>query len=540
MSSPTAVESSVPPGHDGSGQRQSTVNGRGRRKLADLAVIATPAFLALGLCLYELTTRSLWLDEAATVAIASQHGAALGNAIAHDGGNMLAYYGLLHVLIGLFGKGAFVLRFPAAIATALTAGLVAQLALRLHGRRVAALAGVLAAVSLSLVYWGQNARGYTAMIACIVASFVALLSLLGNPRSRGAWAAYVITTTAAIYFGLEAVLVVPAQLLALVWFRDRRRALVSAVAVVAACCIPLAVLAADRGSGQLFWVPAPSFTVFKQIVQALASAGIQPTFYTSTTTALVAVTLIVLVLGSVRALAGLRRRSDPTAWPPALVLAWLLVPAVLALTESLLGQSIFQARYLLVSLPAVSLLLAWTLGHGSQNGVEHRSERRRIAQLAMPAAGVALIVLRVLQLAPAYGVSTENWRSATSSIVADAAPSDCIAFYPADGRMAFRYYLRDPTRAPRPVLPTLAWSRAQPFVEDYATLSEGEVARLRSDCPRVWLVARRGGGAGGTAESRANVVRFKRLQAALASEYARSRAEAFGQAGLLTATVYSR
>ena len=48
----------------------------------------------------ELTTRSLWLDEAATVAIASQHGAAFGAALAHDGGNMLGYYGLMHVLIG--------------------------------------------------------------------------------------------------------------------------------------------------------------------------------------------------------------------------------------------------------------------------------------------------------------------------------------------------------------------------------------------------------------------------------------------------------
>ena len=62
--------------------------------------------LAIALCLYELTTRSLWLDEAATVAIASQHGSALWHAMTHDGGNMLGYYALLHVLIGWFGDGA--------------------------------------------------------------------------------------------------------------------------------------------------------------------------------------------------------------------------------------------------------------------------------------------------------------------------------------------------------------------------------------------------------------------------------------------------
>ena len=75
-----------------------------------MAVVIVPAALALALCLYELATRSLWLDEAATISIASQHGAAFGNALAHDGGNMLAYYGLVHVLISAFGHGVVVVR----------------------------------------------------------------------------------------------------------------------------------------------------------------------------------------------------------------------------------------------------------------------------------------------------------------------------------------------------------------------------------------------------------------------------------------------
>src|SRR6185437_2144422 len=85
-------------------------------RLADLAVVVVPAGLAVALCLYELTTRSLWLDEAATVAIAGQHGSALWRAIFRDGGNMLGYYALLHVLIDWFGHGAFVIRLPSALA----------------------------------------------------------------------------------------------------------------------------------------------------------------------------------------------------------------------------------------------------------------------------------------------------------------------------------------------------------------------------------------------------------------------------------------
>ena len=75
-----------------------------------------PSSVALALCVIELTTRSLWLDEAATVAIAGQHGSAFWSAAAHDGGNMLGYYALLHVLIGWFGDGAFVIRLPSVLA----------------------------------------------------------------------------------------------------------------------------------------------------------------------------------------------------------------------------------------------------------------------------------------------------------------------------------------------------------------------------------------------------------------------------------------
>lgn len=531
----TALESPASSTRESSRRRPTNRGeGGGRDLLGATAVVAVPTLLALGLCLYQITTRSLWLDESATVAIASQHGGALGSALAHDGGNMLAYYALLHVLIGWFGSGALVLRLPAAIAAAATAGLVTVLGLRLADRRVALVAGVLAAVSLSLVYWGQNARGYTPMVALIAASFVALLALLENGGWR-AWLAYVVLMTAAVYIGLEAVLVVPAQLLALLWFRNRWRPLVSAVLATALCCVPLAVLAAERGAGQLFWVPSPSFQVLKQVVQALSSAALQPSFYTSTTTALAVLTLIVLVGAAVRTVQLARASGDAApGWPPVLLLSWLVVPALAALIESAVGQSIFQARYLLVSLPAVSLLVAWVL-------VERPIfPARRIRWLLSVGVLAALITLRALQLAPAYGVSTENWRDATAYVANTAQPRDCVAFYPLDARMPFRYYLRDIARAPRPILPTLPWSEVRPFVEDYASLSSAQVTQLPRQCGRVWLITRRGGGVGGTTVSRANSIRFKRLERRLGREYPVSTTTYFGQAGLVAVKLFSR
>ena len=188
----------------------------------DVGVVALPAAVAIALCVYELSARSLWLDEAATVAIAGQHGSALWNATAHDGGNMLGYYALLHVLIGWFGDGALVIRLPSVLAAGAAAGAVSLLGLRLFDRRVALAAGLLTAVSLPLVFWGQDARGYAAMVALVAGSFVAFAAI-GPSGPRRAVDRLRRLTTLSVYASYVAIFAVPAQLLALAWRRQAWR-----------------------------------------------------------------------------------------------------------------------------------------------------------------------------------------------------------------------------------------------------------------------------------------------------------------------------
>ncbi len=506
---------------------RSDEHGRGR--LLTVAAVAVPTVLAAALCLYEITTRSLWLDEAATFAIASQHGAAFGSALAHDGGNMLSYYALLHVLIAAFGKGALVLRLPSAIAAAVTVFCVCLLALRLFDRRVAFAAGLLTSVSLSLVYWGQNARGYSLMVALIAGSFLALVTALQSERPRIAWVAYAVLTVGAVYAGLEAVLVVPAQLLVLLWYRDRARPLALALAICAVCCVPLAVLAASRGSSQLFWVPGPSVTTAKQVLQALASAGLQPNFHTGTGGILLVLTAVVVAAGVWR-LWWLARAPGgrDAAFAPSLVVGWMVIPFLLALIESALGQSIFQPRYLLVSLPAVALLLAWT------------ALDRRVPLIVGVGLIAAVIALRAAQLAPSYGRSPENWRAATSYVLARAEPGDCLAFYPLDNHQPFQYYVAARAGAPRSILPAVPWSQVRAYVEDYATLASSQVTALAAHCGRVLLVSSHEGEVGGPPVSRQNRARLLALMASLHREYPHSRAITFGTAKTITLTLLSR
>jgi mannosyltransferase len=476
----------------------------------ETAVVLGSAMLAGGLCLIHMRGRSLGFDEAATVAIASQHGSALWSAIAHDGGNMTGYYLLLHLTIAAFGHGELALRLPSAAGATAASGLTGLLALRLFDRRVALAAGALMGVSLPLVFWGQSARSYAILVALSAASFLAFSAMLDSRRPRASWMGYVLCTALALYASLMASLLVAAQLAAAIWRPRERGRVATAVAAIAVCCVPLIILAIRRGTGQLFWVARPDLTGVKQVAEALTSAGLQPTIRsTSTTYALLALTLL-LLLAAAGAIVARGRR-----WPALLVLSWLVVPVVIALVESFVGSAIFVPRNLLIVLPAVALMLAWGL------------TRVTAGWLVLS----AVIALRALQLAPAYGVSPEDWRGATAYVMARTERGDCVAFYPSDGRNAFRYYAhRD---QPRSVLPAVPWAYDRAYIENYATL-----VKLPAGCARLWLLSSHVGQANGPARSRANLSRYRSLRAMLSAAYGKGRTREFGYADPVTVELF--
>jgi mannosyltransferase len=465
----------------------------------DRAIIAGPALLAAVVCAIGLSGRSLGFDEGASYSIASQHGAALGSAIAHDGGNMSGYYLLMHVLLGAFGSSLVVLRLPSVIATAVAVALVGVIARRLFDRRVALIAGLLSAVSLPLVYWAQTARGYALMLALALGAFVAFISLAApddaRPPRRRAWVAYVILMTLASYATFVSVLVVPAQLLSVIRRRAALKRLGSALAAVLVLCLPLLVMAARRGSGQLFWVPRPTWEVERQVLESLTSSGLQPSFHrTSTTVILMVATLAITV---VLALATARDwRLGRPVWAPATTLAWFLVPAALTFGYSLVGHPVFVPRNLLTSVPAGSIAVALVIAD------------RRLPKALSLAVLLAVLVLRTLQVTASYSVSPEPWRQVTAKVLAASEPGDCIAFYPQDGRMAFQYYVAatpgGAARAPRPILPVAGWGAVEPYVEQYATLGSSQLSSAARGCRRLWLVSSHEGQANGPPQSRRN------------------------------------
>ena len=510
----------------------------------DRLAIAVPALVAAGLGLIGITARSLGFDEAATATIAAQHGSALGSAIAHDGGNMSGYYLLIHLLIGAFGNGTFLLRLPSVVAITAATAVVAAIGRRLFDRRVAFAAGLLAAVSLPLVFWAQSARGYAAMVAFVSAAFLVEISLVTAGTSRlgrsrhpdlRRWSAFVVLMTLATYCSYVAVLVVPVQILVLLP-RDKRgflRPFAASLAAYLLLCVPLIVLAVDRGSGQLFWVPRPSHKVDVQVLEALTSSGLQPSFHrTATTVPLLILTLVALIAIAAWWLYGWRTGAAPlgapapaTTWGLGLLLAWFAVPVAITFVYSVAAQPLFQPRNLLMCVPAGSLLLGAGLAHP------------RLPRLLAPALLVALIALRALQVGAAYGVSPEPWRQVTAYVHAHARPRDCIAFYPEDARMAFQYYVgtgaRAEARMPRSILPVVAWGQVTPYVERYATLSPDQISRRAAGCRRLWFVTSHEGQPDGGPQSLVHMARFHQLRARLEQQFGTAPVRQFGYAAAI-------
>jgi hypothetical protein len=158
--------------------------------------------------------------------------------------------------------------------------------------------------------------------------------------------------------------------------------------------------------------------------------------------------------------------------------------------------------------------------------------RGRVAPGLAVAAVLVLLVLRALQVAPSYGVSPEDWRGATALVLREARPGDCAMFYPSDGRMAFQYYVpaRLVSAAPRPVLPRAPWSEVRTYVEDYAVPSRAGIARLPSDCRRLWFISTHPGRPHGSPVARADYSRYIHLRGALQSTYGTHRVRYFGYA----------
>jgi mannosyltransferase len=372
--------------------------------------------IAAALSWTRIGSKSFWLDEAFSVAVASLDLRDLWHVISGDQANMAVYYLLLHWWLDTGTSEAMLRTLSAVFAVGSLVPLYA-IGTRLYSRPVGIIACLMLGMNAFFIQYAQEARAYSLLLLLTTTSSYVLVTSFVRP-TVGAWLAYVAVSSLTVYTHVFGLLFVGAHAIALAFAAPRPvpwRFHLSAFVAIGLIIAPmLVVVVTVRHAG---WVAPTTF-------DTLVRTTVELTGYGGRSLAAFYAVLVILGLGA-------RRRARPrqsTGWQDGFVLTWLVLPVVTAVVFSVLVRPIVVGRYLIGVLPALALLAAagvWGLRWGVL----------RAAALAM------LLTFAAGGLSRWYGgMPKEDWRSAVRYVLAQAEPGDRVAFHPRYIRTAFDYY----------------------------------------------------------------------------------------------------
>ncbi len=414
-----------------------------------------------GLRAAELGRQSLWFDEAFSVVVAGINWLIFWAALLTDGVHPPGYYLLLRGWLALAGSSEFAARWPSVLAGALAIPLLYQLGRALHSRKLGLASAALLALNPFALWYAQEARMYSLLLALTLVSGLAFWRLLAQPGLK--WAALLAAATALNfqihYFAFAFSLVQFVLLLATL--TKTHRALRWWAAAQAAAIGPFlpwawAVAGREGGSFGINWIPPVTALDLPLTLSNLAFALSDPSQ---------PLTWLALLLASA-ALAtgviGLYKKENARPMVAGFLLVWLLLPP-LALWLMSLKQPLYVDRYFILSLPALLLLLA------------------SAALLPRGWGNAALGLLLAASLAGSLRLFTdpalqkEAWRAVAQQVQTAAQPGDALLIHDMQASIPFGYYYRGALPA------QIASINDEVF----------PLAGLIGDSRRVWLVYRR-------------------------------------------------
>ncbi len=343
---------------------------------------------------------ALWSDEVATSSAASRDLGDLGRLVGEIDAVHAAYYLLLHVWTSVAGTSPLSLRLPSAVAIGVAAAGVHVLARRLAGPRTALVAAAAFALLPRTTWAGVEARPFALAIAVAVWLTVLLHVAVGPDGGvrddgrrvrRGALVGYGALLAVGIAVNLYVVLVAVAHGVTLLAQRRTRGiigAFLLAAGTGAAAAAPMVLVALGQ-QGQLGtpepgllrlarnvvvnqWflgeTPTPT-TADGSLADALSPGGAWKVAALLLAAACWLLVATVVVRAARARSAGTGGAGSPDRDPRSgavravvtWALPWLLVPTVLVVAGSAVSPSLYNARYLGVSAPALALLLAVAL-----------------------------------------------------------------------------------------------------------------------------------------------------------------------------------
>lgn len=337
------------------------------------------------------------------------------------------YFLLLHVWMRAFGANLAVLRLPSELAGLLAVPALFLLARSLYSPRVALLATVLGAFSPFWIWHAQEARMYPFLLLFTIVSTYGLVEAIWHRHGWG-WLVYGIGSVLAIYTHYYAFMVLAAQGLFVLaygrsygWRAVRTWFLVNVALAVSYVPWGLMLLANYRGASNPNLQQVNLYTPLTMLSNFLLGYLSVPL-----TSQVVALWPLLVPLGlALGAFArGVSRRA---------ILLWLLfaLPIAVSFAVSLAVRPFYSVRYLVVSVPALYILIAVALDRF----------RGRVARVLTAGAliAISLVAWHVQETSPA-NPQAENYRSAVQYIEAHARPGDVVAVDAPYNQDAFSYY----------------------------------------------------------------------------------------------------
>jgi len=434
------------------------------------AIIAVVTLVSTGVRLYHLAGRSLWMDEAASVYLATMPWWPFLRLLWGYQGNMTLYYLALRTWIH-FGDSEFVVRSLSVLFGILTIPAIYALGRRLFDRTTGLIAAALLSVHSFHVAFSQEARGYSLLVLLLLLTTYVFIAAMESNQKQWKWILFAVAAALCVYTHIFAVLVLAAHALAIVFprpFRVRLSTLALTASVFGSFVAPMAAFVLLHHSDQINWIPRPALDEFFVFLQLLTGQG-------GVVLAGAYLTLCGLAFWRSYGVAG----SDQEQWALRLLGLWLVLPPTLTLAATVI-KPLFFPRYMLMCVPALVILAA--------RGIIRLGCLQTGKYWAATAAFTFVLIITLSawgthQYFVNFSMETSDWRSAVSYILEHQQPGDGIIFY-IPNTYPYRYYAhRAATQhgvaaAPDILYPPVLWR----------PLSRIEMERDISGRKRVWLV----------------------------------------------------
>ena len=398
-------------------------------KYAIIILLLTVLLLGFFLRIYDLDTKSIWLDEGISIKLSRADPAAITIERALNNHPPL-YFIILHYWVRAFGNSVFSARLLSVLFGLLAIFMIYRVGCLVFNRETGLLSSLILALSLFNIHYSREVRMYGLLVFLTLVSMYFFLKLL-KKRSRTNLIGYITACIFLLYTHYSGLYVVLAQNIyfatAILLYKKKGmldiKAWIKYQAVLFILYLPwlwVGVLRMWKIQESHFWVGKSSvLTVFGSFIEYSGSI------------ALFVIFLILLLFLAVSVKKYRKELNLPDAEKMYLLSLWLAVPIAVPFVISQFAAPMYMTKYTMPAQAAFCLFIAISIG----------SIRRRYAKVIIIGA-IALISL--FNIGQYYKeINTIPWNSVAKYVEENAKPHDMLIFNdPLCTPNTFNYYFK--------------------------------------------------------------------------------------------------